>query len=307
MAYPGEQSSVAAPAPAESAPQPQENTQSEQAVEQSASGEPSPAEVQKLVKKFKLKVDGEELEEEFDLSNEEELRNQFQLARAAQKRMAEAAEVKKQIAQLQGGMDQFIQLLKEDPKAILTHPGIGVDLKKFAQEIINAEIEEQQKSPEQKEKEKLEKELREIKEKYENEKKTKEKEEFERLQAEQEEKITNDFQTALSEVKLPASKRALKYMAEYSALALQNGIDVPASAVAKLVSEQMRSDYKEMLKNSSDDVLEQFIDKEIEARLQKRRISKAPPKPSAEKVEVKKADKKQDNRSILIDDWLYSK
>ena len=64
------------------------NTQ-EQAAAQS-SGEQAQAQVTPQLKKFKLKVDGEEFEEELDLSNEAELVKRLQLAKAAEKRITQA-------------------------------------------------------------------------------------------------------------------------------------------------------------------------------------------------------------------------
>lgn len=308
MAFPGEE---AAPAAVEQTPVQEENQEQvvenkekapeAEAKEKAASTKEEKKEIQKQLKKFKYKADGEEVEEELDLNDEKELSKRLSLAKAAQKRMAESAQLRK-------GLEQFIEVLKSNPRAILSHPDIGVDVKEFAKKILEEDLQEQQKSPEQKEKERLEKELQELKDKYENEKKEKEKQEFERLQAEQEEKITNDIQTALAEVKLPPSPRAIKYMAEYMSLALENGIDVSAKEVAPLVLQKMRDDYRELLRTAPDELLEQFIDKDTEARLQKKRVSKH--KQAVEntgKIKVPAEEKKSDVevKKVSIDKFLY--
>lgn len=64
------------------------------------------------LKKFKLKVDGEEFEQEFDLSDEESLKTHFQLSLAAKKRMAEASRQKQEITQI-------LNQLKNDPFSLL--------------------------------------------------------------------------------------------------------------------------------------------------------------------------------------------
>lgn len=51
-----------------------------------------------MKKKFQLKVDGEDIEEEVDFSDEEGMKSRLQLARAAKKRMAEAREEKKKLS-----------------------------------------------------------------------------------------------------------------------------------------------------------------------------------------------------------------
>lgn len=255
---------------------------------------------EKMLKKFKLKVDGEEFEEEIDMNDEKEIVKRLQLAKVASKRMSEKANLEK-------GLEQFIDLIRKDPMKVLSHPDIGVDVKKFAQEIMDRDLEEQKKSPEQKEKEKLEAELKELREKYENDKKAKEQEEFARLQAEQEEKLTNDIQSALSAEKLPASPRAVKYMAEYMAMALEQGIDVTAAQVAPLVKQKMVEDYKELLKLAPDEVLEQFIDKDLESRLQKKRVAaikKVPETTNAVKEIGKKAADEAPKKKRTITSFL---
>lgn len=259
---------------------------------------------EKNLRKFKLKVNGEEFEEELDLNDEKELTKRFQLAKAAQRSMNEKANMEK-------GLAQLIDLIKSDPARVLSHPDIGVDVKAFAQQILQQQLEEEQKSPEQREKEKLEAELKELREKYENEKKQKEQDEFIRLQNEQEEKLSNDIIGALETVKLPNSPRAVKYMAEYMAMALEQGIDVSAADIAPLVKQKMVDEYKEMMRIAPDEILEQFIDKDTETRLQKRRVSKMkqPPKDNVANIKQSagpKPESKEPVKKKTISEFLNS-
>src|SRR6185295_10027211 len=64
-------------------------------------------------KKYKIKVDKSEEELELDLDNEEEVKKHLQMSRAAQKRMHEAAEVRK------AAID-FIDELKKNPRKVLS-------------------------------------------------------------------------------------------------------------------------------------------------------------------------------------------
>lgn len=143
--------------------QTQEDNSAEQAALASVdSAETKPAieavkEAEKALKrKIKLKIDGEESEEEIDLSNDDELRKHLQMSKVAQKRMSEKAQLEKEIR-------EFVDLLKKDPRRVLTDPSIGVDLKQLAASIIEEEINQAKKSPEQIEKEKIEAELKALK------------------------------------------------------------------------------------------------------------------------------------------------
>src|SRR3990167_3492703 len=89
-------------------------------------------EAEKKLRKLKLKIDGEEIEEEFDPEDNDYLTKQFQLAKVAQKRMGEYSALEKDV-------QEFFNLLKTNPKKVLTDPNIGLDLKEFAASIIEEE------------------------------------------------------------------------------------------------------------------------------------------------------------------------
>lgn len=223
--------------------------------------------LEKQIKKFKLKVDGKEEELEIDLNNEEELKNHLQKSRASSKRMQEAAELRK-------SAEQFIDMLKKNPRKVLSDPNIGVDLKTLAQEIINQELEDAAKTPEQLEKEKLQRELEEIKEKYKKEEEDRKEREFKRLQAEQEEKIQSNIESALKEGNLPKSPYTVRKMAELMMLALENGKDLQPKDLVPILRKQMNQDIKELFGASNDDVLEELIGKDRISNLRKKAVAK---------------------------------
>ena len=72
----------------------------------------SPPPIEK--KKFKYKADGAEIEEELD---DAEVGNRLSLAKAAQKRMQEAASIQKQT-------QAFYEALQKDPLSVLTDPKV---------------------------------------------------------------------------------------------------------------------------------------------------------------------------------------
>ena len=69
-----------------------------------------------LKKKLKLKVDGEEYEEEIDFNDDENLRKHLQKSKAFDKRAKEFTGYKSQV-------EQLLKMLEEDPEALLEKMG----------------------------------------------------------------------------------------------------------------------------------------------------------------------------------------
>lgn len=314
MCFPGEE---AAPAVSEATESSGEQTQEtnvepgaaaveEAAAVQAVKDAKTPAEkkvAEKRLEKFMLKVDGQEIEEELDLNDKEAIKKHLQLSKAAQRRMQEKAEMEK-------GLTEFIDLIRKDPKRVLSHPDIGVDIKAFAQAVLQEQLEEEQKSPEQKEKEKLMKELEEYRRKEEEAKKQKELAEKTAKEKEVEEQLSNEIISALESVKLPKSERAVRYMAEYMSLALKNDVELSAQDVAPLVLKKMKEEYRDLIRGAPDEILSDFIDKDVETRLQKKRVAnlKKPVessnqiKPTGMKAQEKKVDVKKKRITDFLND-----
>jgi hypothetical protein len=271
--------------------------------EKKASGEKLTKKEEKQLKEYKLKVNGKEKVVKFDPSNDEEVVKYLQKAEASDSKFQEAAEVRKAAM-------QFIDELRKNPRKVLTDPNIAVDLKKLAQEIMNEEIQEMEKTPEQREKEKLQRELEEIKKQREEEKKTWEQKEFERLQAQHEQQLESDISSALDIGGLPKTARTVKAMAEMMMIALENGIDLTPKDIVPIVKNTTLSEFKEVVNSLSDDQLEDFLGKEVIGRLRKRSVAKAKAavqtassvKPTGS--EPKKSELKQPEKKMTIRDFL---
>lgn len=260
---------------------------------------------QELKKKFKIKVNGKEYEEELDLNNDEDIVRRLQMNKLSQQRVQEAQELKK-------AAEQFIEMLRTNPRKVLADPNIGVDLKKLAQDVINEEIENSTKSPEQIEKERLQRELEELREKYKKDEDERKNREFQRLQAEQEEKIQSDIEGALTTSDLPKTPYTVRKMAEMMMLALQNDIDLSPKDLVPMLRKQMQADIKELFSASTDDVLEEFIGKDRISSIRKKQVAKVKQQvaETANQVkptgnDVKKAETK-DQKKITIKEFLRS-
>lgn len=222
---------------------------------------------EKQIKKYSLKVDNQMEDMELDLSNEEEVKKHLQLSKVAQKRMQETAEYKK-------NMQKFFDVLKSDPLSILSDPNLGIDVKAMAEVIMNNEIENLKKSPEQREKEQLQKELEELRGKQKKEEETRKEAERTRMTEQAAQQLDTDISSALETSGLPKSPRTVKYMAEAMLLALDNNIDLSAKDIVPLIKKQTLSEFRELIGAMPEDALEDFIGKDTINKMRKRAVAK---------------------------------
>lgn len=239
---------------------------------------------EKQLKKLKLKIDGEEFEEEFDPNDDKYLTEQLQLAKVARKRMNEKSLIEKEVV-------KFIEDLRKNPRKALSDPAIGLDLKQLAAQIIEEEIENSKKSPEQLEKERLQSELQALKEERDREKEDFRKKEFERIKEQEFERYDSLMSQALERSDLPKSPYVVKKMADYMLLGLEAGKDVSPDDILPLIREEIQSDLKEMFAIMPDEVIEQLIGKDKLNSLRKKNIAKA--KQAASNPAVKAPTKTQ--------------
>lgn len=211
--------------------------------------------VQELKRKLKYKVDGQEFEDELDFNDEEKMREMLQLSKVARKRMNEYSTLDKQVG-------AFLEKLKKDPRSVLSHPDIGMDLKKFAADIIEDEIERSKKSPEQLRAEELETELKRLKEERENEKKSAREREIEALEEKEFERYNTLIEKAVASTELPNSPYVVQKMADYLILAVQNGIEIDPLALAPIVRDEVMNDIQELFKVAPVELIEKLVGKD---------------------------------------------
>ena len=253
------------------------------------------AAIKKALRELKLKVDGKEYSEKlpFDLPDDpaaiEYMQKQLQLSKMGQSRAQQTAELQKEVL-------SFFDKLRTDPKAALADPMVGVDVKKLAQQIIEEEIENSKKSPEQIEKEKLQAEIKELRAKQEADKKDWEQKETTRLQELAYDQYESEMVKALEGSDLPKSPYVVKKMAEYMLLGLQEGKDLRPEDVLPLVRDEIQGDIKDMFAAMPDEVVEKLIGKDKLDGIRKKKIAKAktpPPQPVSKQLQDVASPKKE--------------
>jgi hypothetical protein len=215
--------------------------------------------LEKLERSYKLKVNGKEIEEKIDLNNEDEIRKHLQLSKAAQEAMAKAAAKEKQISQMEAEMDQFLQILKNDPMKILSNPALGLKLEDMADKILAQKIEEASKSPEQIELEKARAKLAEYEQKIKDEETARQLAERQKLEADAEAHIQSEIMEAIEIGSLPKSPYIINKMAQLASIAFENGVDVSMKDLAPIVNKMYKRDMQEMLGKLKDDEIEELV------------------------------------------------
>lgn len=231
-------------------------------------------EVKKRLKKLSLKIDGNEQEEElpFEIDDDpkaiEYMKKHLQMSKMANKRAQESATLQKQVM-------GFIEQLKKDPRKALSDPRIGVDIKKLAYEVLNEEVENSKKTPEQLEKEQMENEIKALREERAREKEEMQQRELERLQEQEYIRLDASFSKALEGSDLPKSPYVVKKMAEVMLVALESGIKVEPDQVLPIIRGEIIEDMKQMFAAMPAEAVSQILGKDLVGKIRKGNLAKA--------------------------------
>ena len=236
------------------------------AVEDAIASGASKKEVQNLIKEFQLKVNGKVINKQIDLSDENNLRNELQLAAAARQSMQEAANLKKMY-------EKEVGRLKQNPWEVLQE--LGLDPDELAELRIQQRIEEMKKSPEQLERERIQVELQAAREEARRLKEERDATQFEQLKEQAAAQIEVEIEQALDSHKtLPKSRHIVKRIADSMLWAINNGFDdVTAEDVMPLVEKEWRDEMSRLMDDSPEDILEQLIGQRNIERLRAKRLN----------------------------------
>lgn len=223
-------------------------------------------EAEKRLKKLKLKVDGKEIEEEFDLDDEERLVKELQMARMGQKRAQQHSDLDKSVK-------AFFAAFEKDPFRAMSE--LGMKPEQVIDKYINEQLENSKKSPEQIEAEKNRAELQALKAEREKEKEDNKSKELVRLQEQAFQQYDVQLEQSLSKSDLPKTPYTVKKIADYMIAGLKAGKDVSPEDVIPLVREEMHNDLKEMFASLPEEVVEGLLGEQVLTKLRKRRVAKA--------------------------------
>jgi hypothetical protein len=219
--------------------------------------------VQSMIRKLKLKVDGEEIEEDYDLSNQDQLIRDLQLARAAKKRMAEAQEAKRKAFDI-------AQQFEKDPVSILER--LGDKGYETAEKMLLKKIQQEMMTPEQRELAELKSRL----ERFEAQEKAAKEAEERQKQDEIEDRYRQQFQTtiigALEKAGLPKTPRIAQRMAQLLQYNINLGYDLTPEELAHEAKKEFSELFGALSKDAEAEQLLNLIGKDAYKKLNKHQI-----------------------------------
>jgi hypothetical protein len=244
----------------------------------------TPAE-KKRVNSLMLKYNGKEYEEKLPFEIDEEhadwMRKQLQLSKMSQSKSQEFANSQKEMQSLQNEVVAFINELKTNPRKALSNPMVGLDIKQLAAEILEEEIENSRKSPDQLEKEQYQRELKALKDEREAEKKASEQIQEQATLERLYDKYDNMIAGALDgNPDLPQTPYIVDKMTKYMAIAVDEGYEPDMSIITDIVRGEINDDIKHLMTILPPDQIEKILGKDVLNKLRTNRLAgskKAPP------------------------------
>jgi hypothetical protein len=245
--------------------------------------------VAEAIKKYKVKVDGEELE-----VDEKELLRGYSHQRAANKIFQEGKAARTQA-------EQFVSMMKDKAQLFDVIKKLGHDPRSLAEEYLASQLEEEMLEP-------REKELRDAKRKlqaWEDMDKKKqqevEKQRHEELKAKYAKDFNTQFVEALQQTGLPPTKPMVAEMAKYISRSAKIGFEMSPKEAAQLVLEDLQTAHRKLAGDSDAETLLKLIGDDAANKIRKWDVSrlkdpnhnlKTPTEPSASKEPRSKRTKR---------------
>ncbi len=246
---------------------------------------------------FTVKIDGKEMQ-----VSREELIAGYQIKQHSNNQLREAAELKKQAAEL-------LKVIKDDPKRILS--SLGVDVRRFSEDVIYEMIQEEAMSPEEKEHRDLKQRL----EKYE----AQEKEIQARERATRQEKMASEYANQIvSEVTealkdSPVSKKHMPAIISEVAklkqtLIRQGRNDVSTARIVQKVMGDFQEAQKQLIANYDTEQLIGILGKDAVAKLMKQQVAvtQKMPKSAPQVIPKKQEESSSKKKRTNIQQWRKS-
>lgn len=254
------------------------------------------AEQQKLqeeVEEFVLKVNGKEIKEKVNLRDKDRITKALQMEKAAQQAFQERAITAKQLQEVQQDVQEFLQQFTENPLSVVMSPEFNFTKEQkraLAEAILREDLEDSQKTPEQREYEETKKRYEELlaeKEALEQERRAQEQA---RLEQEAAIELEQEIVQAIEVGSLPKSTYISKKLADLAYIAYSNGIDLSMQDLIPFVKQQYKKDIAEMLGLLNDDEVEALVSKERIRAIRNKQIQAVKPKDASPKSPLKTQD-----------------
>ena len=248
------------------------------------------------IKKWKVKVDNEELE-----VDEQELLKGYAHNKAAARRMDEATRARQEAM-------EALQLMRNNPREALQR--LGIDLNKFSNDYINEQLQEAMLTPEQKKARDMERELQQWRQLQKQAQEQLEQQALAEKQQALATQIEEQMTQALQASKLPKNAFTVGRIAHYLRAAWQAGYkDATPQDVIGKVRAEYNNDMKSLLSEVPEEALEELLGPDILRRIAKTTVKGqkampvAPKAVNANKPARDKGKQKGGFKDFFKQDW----
>jgi hypothetical protein len=222
---------------------------------------------QKKPRKYQIKVDGKVSDIDLDSITDDELVKRIQMGTAAQRRMQEAAEMRKNV-------ESLVELLKKDPIAALKDPSLGIDVRKMVEDQILKEYEESQMSEPERKARQLERQLQEREAKIKEFEAQREREAQVALKERVFQETQQQFVEALEQEGIPKSKETIYMMAEIALVNLDHGIELTPAQMASEVRNRIIGNHQHITKLLDGEALMKHLGDDVITKVLKYAVEK---------------------------------
>lgn len=222
-----------------------------------ASSDPAKEAAQEAMRKFKVKVEGQELE-----VDEKELLRGYSHQKAANKSLQEGKAARKQA-------EEFISMMKDEGKLFDAIKKLGHDPRTLAEKFLWAQLQDEQMDPRDKELRDTKAKLKQIEDMERMQREAVEKKRNEALKAKYAEDFSSQFVSALQETNLPPTKPMVAEMAKYVARAAQIGFKMTPQEAAQLVKEDLQKAHMALIGDSDGDTLIRLLGEDVANKVRK--------------------------------------
>ncbi len=255
--------------------------------------------LQEELEEFVLKVNGKEVREKVNIRDKERITKALQMEKAAQSAFQERAITAKQLQEIQSDVQEFLQQFTENPLSIVMNPEFNLSKeqkRQLAEAILREDLEDSQKTPEQKEYEETKRRYEELlaeKEALEDQRRA---DEQARLEQDAAVELENEIVQAIEVGSLPRSQYISKKLADLAYIAYSNGIDLSIQDLIPFVKQQYKKDIAEMMGVLDDDEVEMLVSKDRIRAIRNKQIQSVKPKEGALKSPLKTQDTGSSNK-----------
>lgn len=249
-------------------------------------------EAEKEAKRWKIKAD----ERDWDL-DESELLSYAQKGIGADSRWQEAAKIRQQ-------NNDFLKALRENPREVLSHPQLKLDLKKMAHDILYEDIQNEMMTPEERHYAEREAKLR----AYEDRDMQSQRQQHEARQAAEDSRYQTEIDTgirsSLGSAKIPLTEFTYDSTIKYMQRAMQAGYtDVTPESVLQYVKRDYQKSQEQLFSMDPSEMLDFIGEKGLE-KIQKAYIDKVRGKKlGAQQAPEPRQDSRQPERSLSLEEW----